>query len=403
MSYLWTSEFVSPGHPDKVADQIADAILDLYLANDPLSRVAVEVVVTTHEGQDRVILTGEVTSRFNDKDAIDETVRRVLNEIGYDREENSFASHRVRITNYIRSQSKEIAQAVLKETGEIGAGDQGIMFGFASTESETFMPLAHYISREIIVALQKNIAAGRVDGAWNSIFLPDAKSQVTIQYSDAGVPEHVDTVLISACHTHDSSLEQVQATLKDIVKEVQAKPYFYDGLFDDKTKYLFNPAGAWHIGGPASDTGLSGRKIVVDQYGPDCPIGGGSFSGKDPTKVDRSAAYAARYIAKNLVMGGYSNRAQVQLSYAIGVAEPISLRVNTNDPKLDQLLNKSLLELISLTPKSIIDMFDLRKPIYRKAAACGHFGDDSFPWEVAKLVEKLDARYCDSKGTLKDE
>lgn len=393
--YLWTSEFVSPGHPDKVADQIADAILDEYLRNDPLSRVAVEVVVTTHNNQDRVILTGEVTSRY-DFPNIEDVVRRVVTEIGYDREENSFAAHRLIITNYIRKQSEEIAQAVLKESGEIGAGDQGIMFGFACDEGPTNMPLPHFLSREIILALQRDIAAGRTHGEWNSIFLPDAKSQVTVQYDDNGFPQRVDSVLISTCHTHDSTLEQVQEQLRRICNEeilVNKGAYPFEKLFDKDTKYLFNPAGAWHVGGPAADTGLSGRKIVVDQYGPDCPIGGGSFSGKDPTKVDRSAAYVARYIAKNLVMGGYAKRAQIQLSYAIGVPEPISLRVNTGHR--DEELNQAITGLLSLTPKAIIDLFDLRKPIFRQTAACGHFGNLDFPWEQATLVPKLDERLAD--------
>lgn len=370
--YYWTSEFVSKGHPDKVADQIADSVLDLVIAKDRLARVAVEVTVTTHDSKNIVVLTGEVgctDSAWPDYSTLKNVVSKTLKDIGYTTPDSGFDCENFELINYIRKQSEQIANAVVKDDGEIGAGDQGMMFGFASKQSPTFMPLTHYLARKIILSLSDE-----------SLF-PDAKSQVTIKYED-GTPVHVDTVLVSTCH-RDVSLDKVRERVRYLIDKVPLEEEkSIKSLFNSNTKYIINPAGSWTIGGPAADTGLSGRKIVVDNYGPDCPIGGGSFSGKDPTKVDRSAAYGARWLAKNIVASGVVSEAQVQLAYGIGIAEPISVRIKTNGTEgLDQLLTEKVRANISLTPQALINRFDLRRPIYKQTASAGHFGDERFPWE----------------------
>jgi S-adenosylmethionine synthetase len=390
--YLWTSEAVASGHPDKVADQIADGILDEYLGRDPFSRVASEVVVTRNGGE-VVMLTGEVTSEA--KPDLEPVVRGVLSVIGYDRPEFGFSNPK--ICNYMRRQSPEIAKAVVKESGELGAGDQGLMFGYAVDETPTLMPLSHFLAFEIIKSIEHDILQGRTANQ-PSIFQPDAKSQVTIQYSDNGVPERVDTVVVSACHRPDTTLEETRQKIRELLSRLSDNfpgswKKILGNLFDDRTKYHINPAGEWHLGGPSADTGLSGRKIVVDNYGADCPHGGGSFSGKDPTKVDRSGAYAARHIAKNIVAAGLANKVRVQVAYAIGVVEPVSLRIETfgtNRTQWSDLgLVKKIRELVPLSPQAIIDRFGLRRPIYRQTAFDGHFGRNGFPWENLDLVDKL--------------
>ena len=372
--YLWTSEAVSAGHPDKVADQIADSILDAYLEANPQTRCGCEVTCC----KDLILVTGEVSGTPLPTDAIERIVRKKLVEIGYHSPESGYDGNSIQILNKMNSQSVEIAGAVVKEGGEIGAGDQGMMFGYACNETPEFMPLAHNLAFRIINLLQEEINRHRKGSEWGSLLLPDAKSQVTVEYNDDHTPRRVHTVLVST--QHRGPLEPVRELVTSLVSAVH-----------QGATLLINPGGEWHIGGPASDTGLSGRKIVVDNYGADCPIGGGSFSGKDPTKVDRSAAYAARYIAKNLVAAEIAKRVQVQLAYAIGVVEPLSVRVDTfgtgrvSDEKITDAVRRSM----SLSPKGIIDRFDLRRPIYAATASGGHFGRPGFPWEELSLVAEL--------------
>jgi S-adenosylmethionine synthetase len=388
--YHWTSEAVSAGHPDKVADQIADAILDAHLDQDPTARVACEVVVT-HDKEDLVILTGEITSGA-DVD-YDKVVRDVLYRIGYDRPEHGFCNATVKIENHIRAQSVEIGDAVVKESGELGAGDQGLMFGYACRETMGYMPLAHTMSFSMIDFLELDMATKRSKtGDWGSAFRPDMKTQATIVYDENG-PVRVDSLVVSVCHREGLTLEQVQANVMEFVPKIVGAEYF-----DKDTKYIINPSGTWNVGGPAADTGLSGRKIVVDNYGADCPIGGGSFSGKDPTKVDRSAAYMARFIAKNLVAGNFADKARVQLSYAIGKVEPVSVRVQTFGTGRceDEKLTEAVVKEIGLSPQAIIDRFGLRTPKnfggYQGTAHGGHFGKDYFPWEHidTQLIDRLE-------------
>ncbi|MEI7836490.1 MAG: methionine adenosyltransferase [Planctomycetota bacterium] len=379
--YLWTSEAVSKGHPDKVADQIADTILDAYLQADPLSRVAAEVTVMN----DFVLLSGEVGSEAQME--LEPLVRRCICGIGYDRPEHSFDGHTVPILNKLRPQSRQIARAVVRGRKKIGAGDQGIMFGFATAETKAFMPLTHHLAFQVIGLLEADIAAGQKNGGWRSLLLPDAKSQVTVQYDDGGDPVRVHTVLISTCHRKKVTKRQLHDYVRTkVIDPLTTGPH--GRLFDRRTKWLINPAGLWTEGGPAADTGLSGRKIVVDNYGADCPIGGGSFSGKDPTKVDRSAAYAARHVAKNLVAAGLARRARVQLSYAIGVEEPVSVRVEADGNGHGEVdLTAMICKAVDLTPRGIIDRLGLRRPIYAQTAAGGHFGRAGLPWERLDLIE----------------
>lgn len=375
--YLWTSEAVSSGHPDKVADQIADAVLDGFLAVDPFERVACEVTCC----KDLVLVTGEVSSQYPVD--IESIVRNTIIDIGYDGEARCYDGSQVPILNKLNRQSHEIAAAVAKDTGEIGAGDQGIMFGYACDETPTYMPLAHHLSFRLINELaadRKRTRPGRP-----SILSPDAKTQVTIAYDNEGWAQYIDTIVISTQHLKDAfnTLQDLQEYLHCLATSVLRD----EPLLRAETKWFLNPAGLWSFGGPAADTGLSGRKIVVDNYGADCPIGGGSFSGKDPTKVDRSGAYAARHIAKNIVAAGLAKKCQVQISYAIGIVDPVSIRVQTvGNVTSDELLTQAVRELVPLSPKAIIDRFDLRRPIYTATASGGHFGRDEFPWEQLDLV-----------------
>lgn len=375
-TYLWTSEVVSSGHPDKVADQIADAVLDAHIKDDQQCRCACEV---TCYGTN-VFLTGEITSKANvDYVAV---AKKTLADIGYSPEKWT-------IQNWIREQSREIAKAVTKDDGEIGAGDQGLMFGYATNETASYMPLVHDVCWKLMNALEDY----RKQNLW---LHPDGKVQTTIQHDCASLkPHHIDTILVSACYDEDIELEEVKKRLSEIVQDVLDTHYIsitrrLNPLSGDYTKFLINPAGPWHIGGPEADTGLSGRKLVVDNYGPDCMIGGGSFSGKDPTKVDRSAAYAARWVAKNIVAAKLATWCRVQIAYAIGVVDPVSLRVQSNNGwEKDWDLTQLIREEVKLSPRAIISKLDLLNPIYQKTASGGHFGRDIFPWEKLNLVERL--------------
>ena len=375
MPYLFTSESVSEGHPDKIADQISDSLLDNFLAYDPLSKVACEVMVTT--GQ--VILAGEVKSRtYLD---LQEITRKVINEIGYTRESYRFCGDSCGILSMIHEQSQEINRGVDKPNRENqGAGDQGIMFGYATRETDNYMPLgielAHNILREL-----SNI---RKQGQEMTYLRPDAKCQVTIEYSDTNQPLRIDTIVLSTQHDpfdkDEKMLVQIRSDIIGIVIErvkAQLTPKLRH-LFDDKTIYHINPTGRFVLGGPHGDTGLTGRKVIVDTYGGKGAHGGGAFSGKDPSKVDRSAAYAARYIAKNLLAAGVADEALVQLSYAIGCADPIGVYVNTNRSNKSSMTDSQIAEVVrknfDFRPASLETCFKLRDPIYSETATYGHMG-----------------------------
>ena len=380
-NYIFTSEAVSEGHPDTVCDQISDAILDLFLSKDPYSRVACETLATTNV----IKIAGEFRcSKKVSNDEIEKVVRDTIKEIGYDQE--GFSWKNVKIENLLHSQSADIAIGVDEaKNKEEGAGDQGIMFGYACDETEDFMPSAIYYSNKLLETILKDIKNGTLKDLG-----PDAKSQITLKYIN-NVPVKADTVLISIQHRENISLEEVKNRIIPYIKKVLP-----EGFVDKETKILINPTGRFVIGGPDGDTGLTGRKIIVDTYGGYAPHGGGAFSGKDPTKVDRSAAYVARYLAKNVVAAGIAKRCLIQLSYAIGVAEPISVYVNTFDTSdyNEEDIQNALLTLVDLKPRSIREILQLNKPIYKKTAAYGHFGrkpekDGSFSWERIDLVESL--------------
>lgn len=373
-SYIFTSESVSEGHPDKICDQVSDAVLDAVLKADPLGRVACECFAATG----MIVVGGEITTTtYID---LPDLVRGVIRDIGYTRPELRFDADSCAVINVINRQSPDIAAGV--NTG--GAGDQGMMFGYATDETEEYMPAALVYSHKIVQYLadiRKN------NSALMPYLRPDAKAQVSIEYSDAGEVLRVDTVVVSTQH---DPMPNAQATIQaDILKHVI--PHVIPAhLLDANTKYHVNPTGVFEIGGPHGDTGLTGRKIIVDTYGGKAPHGGGAFSGKDPTKVDRSAAYAARHLAKNLVAAKVAKECTIQLAYAIGVAEPVSINVNTNGTSkasardIEAFIRSSN---IALTPGGIIERLDLRKPIYRPSASYGHFGRNQFPWEALNLVE----------------
>lgn len=380
MQRFFTSESVSQGHPDKVCDQISDAILDAMIAQDPDSRVACETLVTT--GQ--VVVAGEITSKAVVD--IQEVVRNTISEIGYDNPELGFDAHSCGIMVSIHQQSPDISQGVTEGTGlhqEQGAGDQGIMFGYASNETDTFMPLAIYYAHRLLEELTTAREEKRL-----SYLRPDSKSQVTVEYDDLK-PVRIDTVVLSTQHSPDVAYETLQ---QDLIEKIIKKVIPAD-LLDDKTVYHINPTGRFVIGGPHGDTGLTGRKIIVDTYGGYGAHGGGAFSGKDPSKVDRSAAYAARWVAKNIVASGLATHCEIQLSYAIGVAKPLSIHVFTEgtgklpDGKIAGIVTK----LFDLRPRAIIERLDLKRPIYMKTARNGHFGRElpDFTWEKTDMVEAI--------------
>jgi len=380
-TYLFTSESVGEGHPDKLCDQISDAILDACLAEDPMSRVACETFASTA----MVLVGGEITTNtFVD---IQQVVRDVVKDVGYTNPAYGLDYESMAVLDMIHSQSPDISQGVsgsgLEEfKGQQGAGDQGMMFGFACTETPNYMPapitLAHQILDKATLLRKAKIIP------W---LRPDAKSQVTIQY-EGHKPVRIDTVVVSHQHDDGISYENIkEAIIEEIIKPVLAPT----GLLDTKTRYFINPTGRFVIGGPYGDTGLTGRKIIVDSYGGMGRHGGGAFSGKDPTKVDRSAAYMARYVAKNIVAAGFAERCEVQLAYAIGVPFPVSVMVDTfgTSSVSEAAIEKAVQEVFDLSPAGIIQTLDLRKPIYRKTATYGHFGRDDFSWEKTNKVEAL--------------
>jgi len=379
-SYLFTSESVSEGHPDKVADQVSDAILDAILAQDPTSRVAGETLCNTG----LVVLAGEITTRAN-VDYI-QVARDTIKRIGYDNTDYGIDYKGCAVLVAYDKQSPDIAQGVDRASDDYlnqGAGDQGLMFGYACTETPDLMPAPIWYAHRLVQRQSELRKDGRLP--W---LRPDAKSQVTFRYVD-GNPVEVDTVVLSTQHSPDVSQETIrEAVIEEIIKKT-----FPDGLITDKTRYLVNPTGRFVIGGPQGDCGLTGRKIIVDTYGGACPHGGGAFSGKDPSKVDRSAAYAARYVAKNIVAAGLATRAQIQVSYAIGVAEPINITVDTYGTGVipDDQIARLVREHFDLRPKGIVNMLDLLRPIYQKSAAYGHFGrsEPEFSWEATDKAAVL--------------
>jgi S-adenosylmethionine synthetase len=375
---IFTSESVSEGHPDKMADQISDAVLDAIIGDDPDARVAVETMVKTG----MAIIAGEVRTRtYVD---LEQIVRDVINAIGYDHSDKGFDGNSCAVINAIGKQSSDIAQGVDQSADkDIGAGDQGLMFGYASNETDVLMPAPIYYSHRLV----ERQAELRKSGAlpW---LRPDAKSQVTLRY-DNGVPVAVDAVVLSTQHSPDIS----QSALQEAVREEIIHKVLPEQWLHSDTQYHINPTGNFEIGGPMGDCGLTGRKIIVDTYGGMAHHGGGAFSGKDPTKVDRSAAYAGRYVAKNIVAAGLAERCEIQVSYAIGVSEPTSISINTfGTGKLsDDEIVSLVREHFDLRPRGLIEMLDLRRPIYRQTAAYGHFGrtGDDFTWEKTDRAELL--------------
>ncbi|MBK8912558.1 MAG: methionine adenosyltransferase [Chlorobi bacterium] len=380
MSYLFTSESVSEGHPDKVSDQISDGILDAILKEDPAARVACETFVTTG----LVVIGGEITTTTYVDFA--EVARKVIREIGYTRPELRFDADSCGVLNAVHAQSPDIASGV----NPGGAGDQGMMFGYATDETPELMPMPLMFAHRIVQQLAK---VRKMKNSPMPYLRPDSKSQVTIEYDEQNRPVRVDTIVVSTQHDKFKSKKEMQARIKaDLIEHVLPKA-IPAGMLNAAVKYHINPTGVFEIGGPHGDTGLTGRKIIVDTYGGKAPHGGGAFSGKDPTKVDRSAAYAARHIAKNIVAAGLAKECTIQVAYAIGVAKPVSLRVDTHgtgqigDAALAAIVQKN----VDMTPQGIIERLQLRRPIYRDTAAYGHFGrkGDGFTWEKLDLVETL--------------
>lgn len=375
--YIFTSESVTEGHPDKMADQISDAILDDIIAKDPKARVACETLVSNGF----CVIAGELKTHAYTP--MQDIVRSVVKEIGYTDARYGFDHRSAAVLNAIGEQSPDISQGVDQESGEIGAGDQGLMFGFACRETEVLMPLPIYLAHR----LTERLAQVRKEGIIPYL-RPDGKAQISVKYID-GKPVSVETVVVSTQHHDDVEQEQLH---KDVIEEV-IKKVIPAELLSENVKYHINPTGKFVIGGPQGDAGLTGRKIIVDTYGGSCPHGGGAFSGKDPTKVDRSAAYAARHVAKNLVASGVCERATLQVAYAIGVVKPVSIMVDTHGTGIvdEDKIEECVKELFDLTPKGIIDSLDLLRPIYRKTAAYGHFGreDKDFTWEQTDRVNDI--------------
>lgn len=385
---LFTSESVTEGHPDKLCDQVSDAVLDALLEQDPMSRVACETCTKTGF----VLVMGEITT--NAKINVEQIVRDTVNEIGYDNDECEFNGNKIDVIVKIEKQSSDIAMGVDKaleakentmsneEIEAIGAGDQGMMFGYATNETDEYMPYPIYLAHKLAIRLTQV----RKDGTLKYL-RPDGKTQVSVEYDENGKPIHLDAVVLSTQHDPDVTQDQIHEDIKKYVFD----PILPKELLDEKTKYFINPTGRFVIGGPVGDSGLTGRKIIVDTYGGYARHGGGAFSGKDCTKVDRSAAYAARYVAKNIVAAGLADKCEIQLSYAIGVAQPTSIMVDTfGTGKLsDSRLVEIIRENIDLRPAGIIKMLDLRRPIYKQIAAYGHFGRNELdlPWEKLDKVE----------------
>ena len=381
MKRLFTSESVTEGHPDKLCDFISDSVLDAYFEKDPYSRVACETVA----GKGQILVTGEITS--NAEVDIEAIVRNAIKEVGFDNAETDIDYKTCKVLLNISKQSADIALGVdksleqkegSKEESE-GAGDQGMMFGFATDETEDYMPmpisLAHKLAKRLTEVRKEKII---------DYIRPDGKVQVTVEY-EKGEPKRIDTIVVSTQHNADVDLDK----LKQDIKEYVIKPIVPAELLDDETKYYINPTGRFVIGGPLGDSGLTGRKIIVDTYGGYSRHGGGAFSGKDPTKVDRSAAYMARYIAKNIVANGFAKKCEIQLSYAIGIAQPISIYVDTfGTGKIpDNEIVKKIRNTFKLTPRGIINSLELRRPIYKQTTNYGHFGKENLPWEkVIKMV-----------------
>lgn len=385
-TYLFTSESVTEGHPDKIADQVSDAILDEILKQDPYGRVACETCVNTG----LAVLIGEVSTTANVD--FQQVVRDTVNEIGYNDPTKGYSGDHISVLVGLDKQSPDIALGVdnsletkqAKEENEVGAGDQGLMFGFATNETPSYMPLPIYLSHK----LSKQLAEVRKNGTLTYLG-PDGKVQVTVEYDINHKVKRIDTIVVSTQHAEEISQEQIHADIKKYVIE----PCLDKELLDEDTKYFINPTGRFVIGGPVGDAGLTGRKIIVDTYGGFSRHGGGAFSGKDATKVDRSGAYMARYIAKNIVASGICDKVEVQLAYAIGVAHPVSIFIETfGTSKVDEgEIVKTIKEEFRLTPNGIIETLDLRRPIYKKTAAYGHFGreDEDFTWEKTDKVESF--------------
>ena len=378
---VFTSESVSAGHPDKMADAISDTILDFILKGDINARVAVETMVKTG----MAIVAGEVTTS-TPMDDLEEAIRATINEIGYDNSDVGFDGHNCAVLNAIGKQSPDISMGVTEGEGahaEQGAGDQGLMFGYATNETEVLMPAPIHYSHRLVEKQAELMKDGTL--SW---LRPDAKSQVTLRY-EGGKPAAIDAVVLSTQHDPDISQSDIhEAIMEHVIKPVLPAEWLHDG-----TLYHINPTGNFVIGGPVGDCGLTGRKIIVDTYGGAAPHGGGAFSGKDPTKVDRSAAYAGRYVAKNIVAAGLADKCEIQVSYAIGVADPTSISINTfgTGKVADELIIKLVREMFDLRPRGIIEMLDLRRPIYRDTAAYGHFGRElpNFTWEKTDKAHEL--------------
>lgn len=373
-----TSESVSMGHPDKIADQISDALLDAYLSIDAETKAGIETLIKDNV----VVLGGEIC--VNNKAIlsvnVENTVKDVIRSIGYTKE-NHLDPENIKIINLLGKQSPEINNAVVKTDGEIGSGDQGIMFGFATNETDDYMPLDIHLAKYLLNGILTNTQYG-----------PDAKSQITLVEED-GVKK-IDSILISTMHSPLMNIDDVRVNIASLISNLLTKNTKYSNYFTNQTKVFINPAGSWHIGGPISDCGLTGRKIVVDQYGANCPVGGGAFSGKDGSKTDRSAAYLARYIAKNIVATGLYSEAKIELSYMIGLPHPSSIRIVVKDLNgLEIIFNEEITNKITtlfpLTPKSIIDKFSLKSACYYNTAKFGHFGIGTYPWEQLDVVNWL--------------